>query len=64
MLVAFGGRVKDLEMWLLEERFPDGWETKIRERLGITFAQFNLTVAKVELGVSEKKYLEEKKKAT
>ncbi|KAF9453351.1 putative chloroperoxidase [Macrolepiota fuliginosa MF-IS2] len=64
MLVAFGGRVKDLETWLLEERFPDGWETKIKSRLGMTFAKFNTTIAKVELGIDEKKYLEEKKKAT
>ncbi|KXN88411.1 Putative sterigmatocystin biosynthesis peroxidase stcC [Leucoagaricus sp. SymC.cos] len=63
MLAVFGGRVKDLETWLLQERFPDGWETKVRQRIGITLTQFNITVLGVEFGISEKKYLEEKKKA-
>jgi hypothetical protein len=62
MLAAFDGRVRDLETWLIEERIPDGWETKIRQRLGITFAQFNVTVFGVEFGISEKKYLLEEQK--
>lgn len=63
MLSIFGGRVKDLETWLIEERIPEGWETKVRQRLGVTLAEFNITVLGVEFGISEKKYLAEKKKA-
>jgi hypothetical protein len=61
MLVIFGGRVKDLETWLIEERFPEGWETKVRQRIGITLAKFNITALGVEFGISEKKYLVAKK---
>ncbi|KAJ3560884.1 heme-thiolate peroxidase [Leucocoprinus birnbaumii] len=63
MLAVFGGRVKDLETWLIQERIPEGWETKVRQRFGITLAQFNITVFGVELGINEKRYIEEKRKA-
>jgi hypothetical protein len=36
MYTIFGGDVKDLRVWLGEERFPDGWEPKNREALGHT----------------------------
>lgn len=58
MLTIFGGRVVDLEPLLTEERIPDGWESRVRKRLGLTFASFNSTVLKVALGVNEKKYKE------
>ncbi|KAF5350438.1 hypothetical protein D9756_008663 [Leucocoprinus leucothites] len=47
----------------IKERIPEGWETKVRQRLGVTLAEFNITVLGVEFGISEKKYLAEKKKA-
>jgi len=55
LLVAFDGRVNDLKIWLLEERFPDGWETRFRHRGGLTFMEFNLTVLGVEFGIGKKK---------
>ncbi|KAF8902549.1 heme-thiolate peroxidase [Gymnopilus junonius] len=56
MLTIFGGRISDLESILVEERIPEGWESRVRKRMGLTFAAFNSTVLKVELGVNEKKY--------
>jgi len=54
LLVAFDGCVNDLKIWLLEERFPDGWETRLRHRVGLTFMEFNLTVLGVEFGIGKK----------
>jgi len=54
LLVAFDGRVNDLKIWLLEERFPDGWETRLRHRVGLMFMEFNLTVLGVEFGIGKK----------
>jgi len=51
MLTIFGGRVEDLRTVLLEERLPDGWESKVRSRFGLTFAAFNGTVFKVSSGI-------------
>jgi hypothetical protein len=56
LLAIFGGRVKDLEAVLIEERLPDGWESRIRRRMGLTIATFNFTVLKVERGIDESKY--------
>ncbi|KAG6901826.1 hypothetical protein C0995_007533 [Termitomyces sp. Mi166 len=56
LLTIFGGRVKDLETILLEERLPDGWESRVRESQGLTFLTFNKTVVKVERGVDESKF--------
>ncbi|TFK75585.1 Cloroperoxidase [Pluteus cervinus] len=53
LLTIFGGRVKDLEPILLEERIPDGWEPRIRERLGLTILAFNKTVLGVETRTKE-----------
>ena len=55
MLTIFGGRVDDLEVVLKEERIPDGWEPRIREPWGLTFAAFNRIVFRVELGIDESK---------
>jgi hypothetical protein len=38
MYSIFGGNVKDLRVWLAEERLLDGWEPKNREALGHTIA--------------------------
>lgn len=54
MLTIFGGRIRDLESILIDERIPDKWESRIRKRMGLTFAAFNLTVFKVEWGTYKK----------
>ncbi|KAI9056391.1 Cloroperoxidase [Trametes sanguinea] len=53
MLTIFGGSVKDLRPILGEERLPDGWEPRIRHRMGLTMLEFNCTVLPVELSVKE-----------
>ncbi|KAL5401363.1 hypothetical protein PMIN06_011849 [Paraphaeosphaeria minitans] len=57
MLTIFGGRVNDLRPMLLEERFPDDWEPRIRSHFGLTIAAFNGTVLPVERGVNTKAYI-------
>jgi len=56
LLTIFGGQVRDLESVLLEERIPDGWESRIREPKGLTILTFNKTVSKLEKGIDESKY--------
>ncbi|KAF5350437.1 hypothetical protein D9756_008662 [Leucocoprinus leucothites] len=66
MLTIFGGRIKDLETVLLEEKLPEGWQSRVRAKFGLTLAHFNLsTVWWVEAGINkhEKKYKAEKKAA-
>jgi hypothetical protein len=61
MLTIFGGRVKDLETVLLEEQLPEGWQSRVRSQLGLTFSTFNLTaVWWVELWADMKKYQAER----
>lgn len=61
MLAIFGGRVKDLEIFLLEERIPEGWESKSRCRFGLTLVQIGFSkVLWIEKGIDEKKYIEKK----
>lgn len=55
MLTIFGGRIRDLETILIEERLPEGWEPRIRKRQGLTITTFQRTVLKVELATDEKK---------
>ncbi|KAJ7911123.1 Chloroperoxidase [Mycena leptocephala] len=52
-LVIFGGKVTDLELFLKEERIPEGWESKMRSRMGLTFLDFNRTILKVEHAIKE-----------
>lgn len=59
LLWIFGGRVKDLETLLIEERIPDGWEPRIRKRKGITMIKFNKTVLQIEKGIDEKPFATE-----
>lgn len=60
LLTIFGGRVDDLAILLKEERIPDDWESRVRDPWGLTFAAFNRTVFRVELGIDEsKKYQQE-----
>jgi len=56
MLTIFGGRVHDLQSILIEERIPEGWESRVRSRWGLTFASFNLIVFPLEFSINEKKY--------
>ncbi|KAI0634203.1 Cloroperoxidase [Trametes polyzona] len=53
LLTIFGGRVDDLRPILTEERLPEGWEPRIRHRMGLTMLEFNMTVLPVELGIKE-----------
>lgn len=53
MLTIFGGRVKDLEPMLTDERFVDGWEPRILSHFGLTMMAFNGTVLPVEMGVKK-----------
>ena len=53
LLTIFGGRVDDLRAVLLEERLPDGWESHVREPMGLTIAVFNKTVLGIEMDVEE-----------
>jgi len=56
LLTIFGGRVNDLRSVLIDERFPGGWESRVRSRWGLTFAKFQFTVLPLELSISERKY--------
>ncbi|KAF8152994.1 Chloroperoxidase [Crassisporium funariophilum] len=56
LLTIFGGRVPDLESILIQERIPEGWESRVRQPMGLTVAAFNFTVLGVERGISEKRY--------
>ncbi|KAF9531052.1 heme-thiolate peroxidase [Crepidotus variabilis] len=56
MLTIFGGRIKDLEAVLIDERLPDSWESRIVRPMGLTMMTFNKTVLAVEKGINEQKY--------
>jgi hypothetical protein len=58
-VTIFGGRISDLESFLIEERLPEGWESRIREPFGLTIASFQPTALKVEFGIDESKYTAE-----
>ncbi|KAK7683687.1 hypothetical protein QCA50_013063 [Cerrena zonata] len=53
LITIFGGQVKDLRPFLLEERIPDGWQSHVRTPFGLTMAAFNPVVMSVELGIKE-----------
>jgi hypothetical protein len=53
LLTIFGGRLSDIYTFLTEERIPDGWESRVRDQMGLTFFTFNRTVFGVELGIKE-----------
>jgi len=53
LLTIFGGRVSDIYTFLTEERIPDGWESRVRDQMGLTLFKFNRTVFRVELGIEE-----------
>ena len=53
LLTIFGGRIEDLRPFLREERLPEGWEPRVRHRMGLTRAELNRTLLRVELGIRE-----------
>lgn len=53
LLTIFGGRIEDIRTVLLEERLPEGWESRVRKPYGLTLLHFNFTVLPVEFGVRE-----------
>lgn len=53
LLTIFGGRVNDIYTFLTEERLPDGWESRVRDQMGLTITTFNRTVFRVELGIED-----------
>jgi hypothetical protein len=52
-VTIFGGRLSDIYTFLTEERIPDGWESRVRDQMGLTFFAFNRTILSVELGIKE-----------
>jgi len=48
---ALGGDVATCTTVLLEERFPEGFETSMRGRMGFTMLEFHLRSAEIALGV-------------
>ncbi|KAH8669014.1 Chloroperoxidase [Xylariales sp. PMI_506] len=56
MLTIFGGSIPDLTPMLKEERFPEHWEPRVKDRFGLTMAKFNVTALSVERHVDAKKY--------
>ncbi|KAH9053581.1 Cloroperoxidase [Lactarius vividus] len=53
LLTIFGGRLHDIHTLLTEERLPDGWESRVRDQMGLTLFAFNRTAIRVELGIEE-----------
>jgi len=53
LLTIFGGRICDIHTFLTEERLPEGWESRVRDQMGLTLFAFNRTVFRVELGIEE-----------
>ena len=49
--------MRDIHTFLTEERLPEGWESRVRDRMGLTFFAFHRTVFRVEpsveLGIEE-----------
>ncbi|KAF9821600.1 hypothetical protein IEO21_00446 [Rhodonia placenta] len=54
LLATFDGKVDDLRPFLLEERIPEGWQSRIRYSKGLTITSFQSTILRVELGIEEK----------
>ncbi|KAF8352008.1 Chloroperoxidase [Amanita rubescens] len=51
-LSIFGGRQKDIEIILTEERIPEGWEPRNRKQYGLTLTAFNTSVIPLEYQTS------------
>jgi hypothetical protein len=46
--MIFGGRVLDLKSILIDEKLPEGWESRVRNRMGLTSATLNSSVLPME----------------
>ena len=53
LLSIFGGRLSDIYTFLTEERLPDGWESRVRDQMGLTLFAFNRSAFGVELRIKE-----------
>ncbi|KAJ3553334.1 heme-thiolate peroxidase [Phlebia brevispora] len=53
LVTIFGGKMQDIRTMLVEERIPDGWQSRVLHPMGLTMSQFNLTALHVELGITE-----------
>jgi len=51
LLLICGGDLDDIRTFLLEERAPEGWSSKMRKRFGLTMASFNHTSLGILLGI-------------
>ena len=51
--MIFGGRLSDIYTFLTEERIPNGWESRVRDQMGLTFFSLNRTAIGIELGIKE-----------
>ncbi|KAH8990843.1 Cloroperoxidase [Lactarius akahatsu] len=51
LLTIFGGRLRDIHTFLTEERLPEGWESRVREQMGLTMFALNRTSIGVELSI-------------
>jgi len=56
ILTIFGCRASDLESIFVEERLPEGWESRVREPFGLTIAALQPTVLKVAWGIDESQF--------
>jgi len=54
MWSVFGGRKDDLEIWLKEERFPDGWEPRNRQSYGYAIGLAEAVALTLEFNINEK----------
>ncbi|KAI0281274.1 Chloroperoxidase [Russula aff. rugulosa BPL654] len=56
LLRIFDGRLNDIYTFLTENRIPNGWESRVRDQMGLTFfsfIMFNRTVSGVERGIKK-----------
>ena len=59
----FGRRADDLRVIFLEERLPEGWESRVRKPYGLTIHTLNVTTLLIELGIREVDWAEDAKRA-
>jgi len=55
-LTIFGGRVDDIRSIVIDERIPDGWESRVRSKKGLTLTSSIFKVLRIERGIDEEKY--------
>ncbi|CAE6456574.1 unnamed protein product [Rhizoctonia solani] len=55
---VFDGNAADLRTWFLEERIPNGWESKNRSHYGLTIKKLNGIASEIEKGIARAGNLE------